>query len=123
MGGCLLDIVAIFFVAIQLCLSQVMKELKEMKGSSSDKQKMMEMLSKLNKTDEGGYLNNEGNNDLSERLAGIHLDDFDQLWDRLTESERDLFQKRIQSGNLGFIKIWVPWWLSEKVYVKFYFVC
>ena len=86
-----------------------------MKGSTSEKQKVIEMLTKLNKTEKlkADYLD-ENLDDISERLSGVHLDDFDEVWERLTESEKNMFQKRIQSGNLDFINIWTPWWTTDK---------
>ncbi|XP_051162234.1 zinc finger HIT domain-containing protein 2 [Leptopilina boulardi] len=48
---------------------------------------------------------------LEERIANIDLNDVDQLWSSLTNSERQEFEAIIQSNN--FEKIlpeWIPWW-------------
>ena len=72
-----------------------------MKGTPEDKMKMLEILQKesLSRDD-----------DLSHRLAGIHMDDHKALWDKLTDHERFVFEQRLRTGNVDFISHWNPWW-------------
>lgn len=89
---------------------QVMKELKQMKGSDAEKRKLMEMLSRLNQNNDEETLETAG---ICERLSNISLDDVDAIWEKLTDKEKENFQRRVQSGNLDFIKIWTPWWTGK----------
>lgn len=48
---------------------------------------------------------------LEERLANIDLDDADELWSSLTNSERQEFEAIIQSNNFDeILPDWTPWW-------------
>ena len=80
-----------------------MNELQNMKGTKEDKMKMLEILRKesISRDD-----------DLSHRLAGIHMDDHDAVWEKLTEQERFVFEQRLRTGNVDFISHWKPWWNS-----------
>jgi len=84
---------------------QVTDELKHMKVSEKDKDKIMQSL--INNSD---FQSNEDSNDVVDRLKDINLDDSDNLWEKLTKNEKEMFQRRIQTGNLDFVKIWEPWW-------------
>ena len=85
-----------------------MKELKEMKASPEEKQKMIKTL--LNESDCGRKYNIK---DLEARLAGLDLEDFDSIWEKLTSDEREMFENRVKSGNMNFIEIWEPWWSKK----------
>lgn len=85
-----------------------MKELKEMKASPEEKTKMIKCL--LNKSDFGGKYNIK---DLEARLEGLDLEDFDNVWEKLTSDEREMFENRVKSGNMNFIEMWEPWWSKK----------
>jgi len=82
---------------------QVMEELKNMKGSKEDKMKMLKMLQKQQQ-------NESCDDNLSQRLAGIHMDDHEGLWENLSEEEQHLFNERLRTGNVDFLITWKPWW-------------
>lgn len=65
------------------------------------------MQSLINNSD---FQPHEASNDVVDRLKDINLDDSDNLWEKLTKNEKEMFQRRIQTGNLDFVKIWEPWW-------------
>ena len=85
-----------------------MKELKEMKASPEEKQKMI--ISLLNQSNLGRKYKIK---DLEARLTGLDLEDFDNVWEKLTSDEREMFENRLKSGNLNFIEMWGPWWLKK----------
>lgn len=85
-----------------------MKELKEMKASPEEKQKMI--ISLLNQSNLGRKYKIK---DLEARLTGLDLEDFDNVWEKLTSDEREMFENRLKSGNLNFIEMWEPWWLKK----------
>jgi len=91
-----------------------MSELQNMKGSQHDKMKMLKFLQKQQQQEnEVGQLESR-DAELSQRLDGIHMDDFEGVWDRLTEHERFVFQERVRTGNVDFLDRWRPWWNSEE---------
>ena len=102
-------------------LHQVMCELQNMKGSQQDKMKMLKFLQKQQdqqeKEEDLGQLESR-DHELSQRLEGIHMDDFDGVWERLTEHERFVFEERVRTGNIDFIERWKPWWTSHGKYVS-----
>nr|CAI5827329.1 unnamed protein product [Callosobruchus analis] len=50
--------------------------------------------------------------DIGERLNGVNLDDADQVWDKLTEDERQEFVAFLKSEDVTkLIPSWQPWWL------------
>lgn len=52
--------------------------------------------------------------DLAERLAGIDLDNADQVWEQLSEEERRQFEELLQSGDVSeVVPTWEPWWLYK----------
>ena len=85
-----------------------MKELKEMKASPEEKEKMIKCL--LNESDFSGKYNIK---DLEARLEGLDLEDFDNVWEKLTSDEREMFENRVKSGNMNFIEMWEPWWSKK----------
>jgi len=49
--------------------------------------------------------------DLAQRLAGVDLDDADQVWQKLSKEEKDEFQRIIASGDTSqIVPEWQPWW-------------
>lgn len=65
----------------------------------------------LDSDDEFTSVNNE---DLSKRLEGINLDDADAIWSKLTDSERQEFEKIVQSDDVSSIlPPFNPWWESK----------
>jgi len=101
-----------------------MSELKEMKGSDEDKEKITNILKNMkahdNSTTSPNNNDNNDNNDddnalaISSRLEGVDLDDADALWERLSVQEKDMFQMYVTKGNLNFVPTWKPWWCGEK---------
>ncbi|XP_004207677.2 zinc finger HIT domain-containing protein 2 isoform X1 [Hydra vulgaris] len=91
---------------------EVVRELKSMKGTPAEKQKIIQMLMTEKKENED-FLNS----DVSQRLEDVCLNDTDRLWDRLTEDEKHIFLKKIHSGNVNFLSDWQPWWEVERLKV------
>ncbi|XP_062595002.1 zinc finger HIT domain-containing protein 2-like [Saccostrea cucullata] len=89
-----------------------MEALENEDVSSEEKQKMLEMLDRLEKEDADNELEVEECEELSERLTGLNLDtDTDQIWNRLTDQEKAQFNKMVKDGHLGnLVEIWTPWW-------------
>lgn len=49
--------------------------------------------------------------DMSERLAGVDLDQADAVWDRLTTDEKREFEELLKHGDVNsIIPDYVPWW-------------
>lgn len=58
--------------------------------------------------------NREDSSSLEDRLAGVDLDaeDADAVWQLLTKSEQEQFQRAVASGHLGsLLPVYTPWWL------------
>jgi hypothetical protein len=57
---------------------------------------------------------------LEKRLAGINLDNADEVWDSLTAEERDQFKKLVEDVNSiqNIVPEWVPWWTFQPDPVK-----
>ncbi|KAJ8957976.1 hypothetical protein NQ318_001977 [Aromia moschata] len=50
--------------------------------------------------------------DIADRLAGVDLDDAEQVWDKLTEDEKQEFVAFLKSEDVTkLIPSWQPWWL------------
>jgi hypothetical protein len=49
--------------------------------------------------------------DLAARLAGVDLDDADQVWQKLSKHEKEEFQQLLASGDTcQIVPDWQPWW-------------
>ncbi|KAJ3650614.1 hypothetical protein Zmor_016702 [Zophobas morio] len=49
--------------------------------------------------------------DIADRLAGVDLDDADQVWDKLTQDEQQEFIAFLKSEDVTkLIPSWTPWW-------------
>lgn len=49
--------------------------------------------------------------DLAARLAGVDLDDADQVWQKLSKHEKEEFQRLLASGDTcQIVPDWQPWW-------------
>lgn len=91
----------------------VMEGLSDYMASPEERHKMVETLKRM-QDDDDGYLDSDDEDeaDLLDRLQGLNLDsDTDKIWEKLTKSEKEEFQKMISNGQLGgIIEIWTPWW-------------
>ncbi|WAR15215.1 ZNHI2-like protein [Mya arenaria] len=88
-----------------------MEGLKECDTDPEEKQKVMEMLQRV----EGAPDLDDGDSsedDLEERLGDLDLnEDVDKVWDRLTDKEKQEFKSMTTDGRLGnLVDLWVPWW-------------
>ena len=92
-----------------------MEALKNERGSSEDKTKMMEMLKRVQ--EEGSKEENADSNvlDLDERIADIDLNnDPEAVWEALTSNERKDFESAVQSGKIvHMVDLWIPWWMQQ----------
>ncbi|XP_030749077.1 zinc finger HIT domain-containing protein 2 [Sitophilus oryzae] len=53
--------------------------------------------------------------DIAERLAGVNLDDPEQIWEKLTEDEIQNFVSFLKSEDVSkLIPSWQPWWLYSE---------
>ncbi|XP_022321703.2 zinc finger HIT domain-containing protein 2-like isoform X1 [Crassostrea virginica] len=90
-----------------------MEALENHDVSSEEKQKMLEMLDRFEKEEaENGDSESDDDGDLSERLAGLDLDnDTELIWNRLTEKEKARFNEMMKNGQLSdLVEVWTPWW-------------
>jgi hypothetical protein len=54
----------------------------------------------------------DGIEDLHERLRNVNLDDADSVWELLTAAEKQEFEELLQSGDASqLVGPWEPWWL------------
>lgn len=52
---------------------------------------------------------------LEERLAGIDLNDAGEVWEKLTNDERQEFMAFLKSGDVSqYVPKWKPWWVAEE---------
>ncbi|KAJ8923343.1 hypothetical protein NQ315_001901 [Exocentrus adspersus] len=67
--------------------------------------------------DESDYLDSDDDDtclDIEDRLAGVNLDDAEEVWSRLAEDEKQDFIAFLKSGDVDkLITSWEPWWLSD----------
>ncbi|XP_066286083.1 zinc finger HIT domain-containing protein 2-like [Branchiostoma lanceolatum] len=102
----------------QFYKEHIIEELKQQRGSHEEKQKVLEMLKRLEdqeEEEEGEDMTDELT--LEDRLQGLDLDrDAEAIWDQLTDQERAEFQSVVERGMLGdMLEMWTPWWrLSQK---------
>jgi len=75
------------------------------------KKKTVEALKTNLADDEAEGLDSDDETDLSDRLAGVDLEDSDQVWQNLTESERAEFRNLVETGDISkFVPEFRPWW-------------
>lgn len=112
----------------------IVSELKDELTEGDNQAKMMEILQRVHETnkipsfdglDEQGYAETQSDEeedvldsddeefvDINERLAGIDLDNAEQVWDKLTEDERQEFVAFLRSEDVTkLIPTWEPWWM------------
>lgn len=98
-----------------------MEALEDQDVSSQGKQKMLEMLDRL---ETEGAQDSDSNSDedeeLSERLSGLNLDtDSELIWNRLTAKEQAQFSEMMKDGRLGnLVEVWTPWWDVKTVKIR-----
>ena len=58
---------------------------------------------------------NDSVEDIEERLANIDLDSPEELWNLLTEKEKQKFESLVESNEiLKYLPEFEPWWASHK---------
>lgn len=90
----------------------VMEAMNEQKGDDESKQKMLEMLKKLEEQNREAQDDSE-TEDLEERLGDININSAEPevVWSALTERERKEFESAVKSGEISnVVDIWEPWW-------------
>ncbi|XP_019634334.1 PREDICTED: zinc finger HIT domain-containing protein 2-like [Branchiostoma belcheri] len=102
----------------QFYKEHIIEELKQQRGSHEEKQKVLEMLKRLeDQEEEEEEEEEEDEQTLEDRLHGLDLDrDTEAIWDQLTDQERAEFQSVVEKGMLGeMLEMWTPWWsLSQE---------
>lgn len=103
-----------------------MNELQSRQGSSDDKQKVLEMLQRLENDEENDQDwedldsddDGEEEQDLVDRLAEVDLNNADEVWQRLTDAEKQEFKSIVYNGDIEKIMQRVePWW-KQKIEMK-----
>lgn len=59
--------------------------------------------------------------DLAERLKTVDLEDANQLWAALTNTEKQEFEATLRNGEaINFLPQWIPWWsdVSERKIIQ-----
>uniref|UniRef100_A0A1B6J203 HIT-type domain-containing protein n=1 Tax=Homalodisca liturata TaxID=320908 RepID=A0A1B6J203_9HEMI len=96
----------------------VVEQIRGDQLDSESQQKMVEMLQRVQQIDtqfqDEEALDSDDSDscaELSDRLAGVDLDNADSVWERLTEDERQQFHQFVTSGDIGeLLPEWTPWW-------------
>ncbi|KAL3861868.1 hypothetical protein ACJMK2_007882 [Sinanodonta woodiana] len=93
-----------------------MECLADCRAAPGDKEKIMEMLNRVNEETAVDFDDNTEIEDLEERIQDLDLDkDADKIWDILTEKEKQEFTSMVREGCLGgLVEVWIPWWESKK---------
>ena len=56
-------------------------------------------------------LDSDDDDELSERMAGVDLDDADAIWGHLTPGERKEFERLVDTGDISkMVPEFKPWW-------------
>jgi len=99
----------------------VTKELTGENLNQESRDKMVEVLKRMNQDDNDDEEEEEDSDDddepieLSERLEGLNLDNADDIWEKLTKEERREFEELLKSGDVtNIIPEYVPWWKFRK---------
>merc|ERR1719167_87002 len=82
---------------------------------------MMEILKKMNdeENESADSDDSEDEEDLEVRLQNIDLDNAEDIWDKLTKSERQQFDELVKSGDLASVlPEYNPWWCYKSVVPK-----
>lgn len=87
---------------------QVTQHLKSIKSSPAERTKMNKMLHKHHVQDE-----DLEESRLCELLEKLEIDDFDQVFSKLTPEERQSFQTFIAKSDA--VVLWTPWWQRRDV--------
>ena len=104
----------------------VLRELKGMKSTDKLKRETMEMLNKMerqgNSDAEIGW-DDEATEGLEVRMQGLDIDyaNFEDIFVRLTEKEKKLFDEIIAKGEVEIAELVTPWW-RENLYKGFVFL-
>ena len=107
----------------------VMRELKGMKPSDETKKQTMEILKRMMENEKNGsndvWNDDESVENLANRLAGVDLDtaSFDEMYSRLTEKEKKLFEGVVQSGEIEILDLCTPWWMHGSDGLVVVFIC
>ncbi|XP_022831652.1 zinc finger HIT domain-containing protein 2 [Spodoptera litura] len=65
--------------------------------------------------DEPADSDDEEEDDLEKRIENINLDDADEIWNALTEDEKNEFEALINQGDVGSIMPqWEAWWMYRR---------
>ncbi|XP_065057025.1 zinc finger HIT domain-containing protein 2-like [Rhopilema esculentum] len=98
----------------------VLRELKGMKSTDKLKRETMEMLNKMKKernSDAEIGWDDEATEGLEVRMQGLDIDNanFEDIFVRLTEKEKQLFDEIIAKGEVEIAELVTPWW-RENLY-------
>lgn len=63
---------------------------------------------------EGEHADDSDELDIAERLKDIDINDADEVWEHLTQEERNEFKKLVASGDImKLLPDYKPWWLKQ----------
>ncbi|ESP02359.1 hypothetical protein LOTGIDRAFT_138548 [Lottia gigantea] len=101
----------------------VIQELQETKTRPGDKEKMLEMLSRLENGNpeelDSDDDNDDDEEDLESRLKGLDLDDSEAVLNKLTSKEKAEFEKLLKDGHVGnLVEVWTPWWKETRELIE-----
>ncbi len=87
-----------------------------------DKNKMVDMLKRVDledrdKQDTASDKTGKKEETMQARMEGLNIPEasFDEIWARLNEDERNLFEEVVREGDIELEEPSEPWWLSSKV--------
>ena len=56
----------------------------------------------------------EEEEEFEKRFNNLDISDSRELWNRLSDSEKQQFDEWLKSGKIGdLIEVWNPWWMSS----------
>ncbi|KAI8319935.1 hypothetical protein GQ54DRAFT_292037 [Martensiomyces pterosporus] len=97
---------------------QVEEEMRARKADEETKKEMYMLIKRFQEQGVDEDVEHEGDEavDIADRMGGLDLDNAttDDVWDRLTEAEREEFLKLLDGHELGkILEPWEPWWSAK----------
>ncbi|XP_044261411.1 zinc finger HIT domain-containing protein 2 [Tribolium madens] len=96
----------------------IVEELAQ-EDNEEGKKKMLEILKRSHLEEDDLDSDDDEFADIAVRLAGVDLDDADQVWEKLTKDEKQEFVAFLKSEDVTkLIPSWEPWWSHKSPNVE-----
>ncbi|XP_046353047.2 zinc finger HIT domain-containing protein 2-like [Haliotis rufescens] len=101
----------------------VIDELSHSSADTEDREKIREILQREQEARDGDDVASDDEEEdadslnLESRLQGLDLDaDAGEVWQRLTEREKQEFSEMLEDGRLSnLVEVWTPWWVKPSI--------